>query len=49
LRHLALLLSMTTASSRDFGNLSPNGLPCNLRVMNNFQQFVLISLWEGTA
>jgi hypothetical protein len=35
---------MTTASSRDFGNLSPNGLPCNLRVMNNFQQFVLIEL-----
>jgi hypothetical protein len=43
LRPLALLLSMTTASSRDFGYLSPNRLSCNLRVMNNFQQFGLIA------
>jgi hypothetical protein len=34
---------MTTASTRDFGNLSPNRLSRNLRVMNNFQQFVLIA------
>ena len=49
MRPLALLLSMTTASSRDFGNLSPNGLPCNLRVMNNFQTVRPRCLWESTA
>jgi hypothetical protein len=40
---------MTTASTPDFANLSPNGLPCNLRVMNNFQTVRPRCLWESTA
>jgi transposase len=40
---------MTTASSRDFGNLSPNRLSCHLRAMKQFPRVRPHCLWESTA
>jgi hypothetical protein len=40
---------MTTASSPDFGYLSPNRLSCNLRAMKQFPTVRPHCLWQSTA